>query len=562
MPNPQPLSYQSGSYDNPPSSETSTPRTRREGLHRAIRNTSFLAREAGNNSMSDQDRRPRSTLLSPINRRRYRSPSNAWESPRDTPETSDSAQGRRSKRRKLDGEDGAVTSTPAIKYGHFGQVEPGTLKLDLISCDGGEHVDPRSPGLYLGVKNVLQHNKSVYCSERPTANIILKHADDTVFDLEKLHIVAPEHGFTAPVREGLVYVAMTLKDLEPYLEPPPHARRAAPQRYPSPRRQRRYMNTLRQSPERLTLSDALRDPHIDAALGRRGTDYARAADSAHDLAQAEETYYGTDFGFGREEAEAHCEIPSLDNTTATEPNSNIILGHDDDDDSPSPITILSDEDAGPEEISSQEVLDFRQSRLRLMRRRHELELLDREEERWTAGFPPPPPPPHRNDALREESAAAGGRRTNMPALRARAQELWERHTTGRRGGDPHPESPAHDLVSSNANGYTTTSLPATHMSTTESRTHHPSRPRTEIKDPNVTHAHFSIKPGKHKVTLHFDPGVSGQFILVRVWADGGPAGFVGGFGGCGGGRSRNVDVQSIIAKGFGGCKFFPARGVR
>ncbi|KAK4569736.1 hypothetical protein LTR86_002704 [Recurvomyces mirabilis] len=560
MPNPQPLSYQSGSYDNPPSSAISTPRTRREGLHRAIRNTSFLAREAGNTTMSDQDRRPRSTLLSPINRRRYRSPSNTWESPRDTPEISDSAQGRRSKRRKLDGEDGAVTLTPPIKYGHFGQVEAGTLKLDLISCDGGEHVDPRSPGLYLGVKNVLQHNKSVYCSERPTANIILKHADDTVFDLEKLHIVAPEHGFTAPVREGLVYVAMTLKDLEPYLEPPPHARRAAPQRYPSPRRHRRYMNTLRQSPERLTLSDALRDPHIDAALGRRGTDYARAADSAHDLASAEDNYYGIDFGFGREEAEAHCEIPTLDNTTATEPNPNIILGHDSEDDSPPPITILSDEDAGPEEISSQEVLDFRQSRLRLMRRRHELELLDREEERWTAGFPPPPPPPHREDALRDESAAAGGRRTNMPALRARAQELWERHTTGRRGGDPYPEPPAHGQISSNPDGYPTTSLTATNMSTAESRTHHPSRHRTETKDPNVTRAHFSIKPGKHKVTLHFDPGVSGRFILVRVWADGGPVGFGGGGGG--GGRSRNVDVQSIIAKGFGGCRFFPARGVR
>ena len=70
--------------------------------------------------------------------------------------------------------------------------------LDLISCDGGEHRDPRNPGTSLSAFNILRHDKSVYCSDRPYTNIVLRHTDDTPFCLEKLHIVGPEHGFTAP----------------------------------------------------------------------------------------------------------------------------------------------------------------------------------------------------------------------------------------------------------------------------------------------------------------------------------------------------------------------------
>lgn len=77
-------------------------------------------------------------------------------------------------------------------------MEPGKLRLEMVSCDGGVHVDPRNPSTYLGEENVLKHDKSVYCSERPSAGITLRHADGTAFALEKLHIVGPESGFTAP----------------------------------------------------------------------------------------------------------------------------------------------------------------------------------------------------------------------------------------------------------------------------------------------------------------------------------------------------------------------------
>jgi hypothetical protein len=63
----------------------------------------------------------------------------------------------------------------------------------------------------------------------------------------------------------------------------------------------------------------------------------------------------------------------------------------------------------------------------------------------------------------------------------------------------------------------------------------------EISDPMVTRARFHIREGKYKIAIKFDPPVSGRFILIKLWAN----------------RS-NVDVQSVIAKGFGGSRFFPA----
>jgi hypothetical protein len=104
---------------------------------------------------------------------------------------------RRNKRRRLDESPAAQPARQPIKYGYYGQVEAGRLKMELVSCDGGEHKDPRSPD-DLGPQNILRHDKSVYCSERSSVNIVLRHTDDTPFCLEKLHIVAPENGFTSP----------------------------------------------------------------------------------------------------------------------------------------------------------------------------------------------------------------------------------------------------------------------------------------------------------------------------------------------------------------------------
>lgn len=139
----------------------------------------------------------RRAQLGPLQRRRQRSPiaSSPLLEPRDL--TSEDSRTRRPKRRKLEA-GSALAPKPPIKYGYYGQVEPGRLELDIISCDGGEHRDPKYPTTYLGPENMLRHDKSVYCSDRPSSSIVLRHSDDTPFCLEKLHIVGPENGFTAP----------------------------------------------------------------------------------------------------------------------------------------------------------------------------------------------------------------------------------------------------------------------------------------------------------------------------------------------------------------------------
>ncbi|KAK3375100.1 hypothetical protein B0H63DRAFT_267180 [Podospora didyma] len=58
-------------------------------------------------------------------------------------------------------------------------------------------------------------------------------------------------------------------------------------------------------------------------------------------------------------------------------------------------------------------------------------------------------------------------------------------------------------------------------------------------------AHFHIEKNKNKCTIRFDPPVSGRYILLKMWnPHHNPA--------------KNIDIQSVIAKGFAGPRYFPA----
>lgn len=104
---------------------------------------------------------------------------------------------RRNKRRKLDHDHSAANEYTCYKYGYKGQVVPGRLRMEIVSCDGGEHRRDNPPGLYR-VQNVLRNDKSVYCSESSQCNLLLKHIGEAAFALEKIVIRAPDRGFTAP----------------------------------------------------------------------------------------------------------------------------------------------------------------------------------------------------------------------------------------------------------------------------------------------------------------------------------------------------------------------------
>ncbi|KAK0826849.1 hypothetical protein LTR73_006184 [Friedmanniomyces endolithicus] len=648
MPDPRPLNLQSGTYDHPPSSDTSDPRTRRAQLRRALHNTSDLAREM--EAMADPARRPstRVSPLGPINRRRPRPPTPG---PDDAPDGSSSEaltprDSRRdgAKRRRLDVDPAPLTIAP-IRYGHFGQVEPGRLKMDFISCDGGEHVDPGHPSLYLGVKNILQHDKSVYCSVRRSCNILLKHADDTPFCLEKLHIVGPEHGFTAPVRGGLIHVAMTLQDLQKYIDPPASsAIRAFNDTSASDRHHRRseYVSDnglLRESPERLlTLSDALRDEQVNQGLGdlvgfapnlgqrldrQRGES---GRDDRRGSVREDTGYYGADFDLlAAEDPEPQCDIlpGALSSSDDHSPEDN--FGNDSEDGSESaPVIVLSDEDVGPEENSSQEVLDFRLQRLRLQSRRvysnedninDELtpaarrtlqglrlevarggERLRRTRTRY--GRRDGAAANHDNEDLFAEPAAAArlsgirgtglagmgsGRRQHMPRPRGvpSVPARGARATfpgAGLRGPGYRSTRSSPPPSQEEPGGSGDSAI--RHNETSETHVHAQINASAndiddDDDDDGVTRARFRIREGKHKVSLKFSPAVSGRFVLLSLWGHAGDDrdasagagrdvgtgrdGFLGAssWGVLEGGG--NVDVQSVVLKGYGGGRFFPSR---
>ncbi len=104
---------------------------------------------------------------------------------------------RRSKRRKLEG-DGPPGGMQGFSYGHFGQVVPGRLKMEIVSCDGGSHIEQYSDSRDYGAENVLRNDQSVYCTKSNRCNLILSHIGETTFCLKKLVIKAPSGGFTAP----------------------------------------------------------------------------------------------------------------------------------------------------------------------------------------------------------------------------------------------------------------------------------------------------------------------------------------------------------------------------
>lgn len=63
------------------------------------------------------------------------------------------------------------------------------------------------------------------------------------------------------------------------------------------------------------------------------------------------------------------------------------------------------------------------------------------------------------------------------------------------------------------------------------------------------HARFYIEKKKSKCTIKFDPPVSGRYILLKMWSSSHDPG-------------SNIDVQSVITRGFAGPRYFPSMELR
>ncbi|KAL8971832.1 MAG: hypothetical protein Q9183_000859 [Haloplaca sp. 2 TL-2023] len=140
----------------------------------------------------------------------HQSENNAWSSASPSQSSVEDAaveelSRRSSKRQKLN--HGAPTgSLGRAPYGYYGQVVPGPLRMEIPFCDGGTYTG--SGEREYPVENVLRNNLDVYCSKFSRCNMILRHVGKAPFSLSKLVIKAPESGFTAPIQEGMVFVAM------------------------------------------------------------------------------------------------------------------------------------------------------------------------------------------------------------------------------------------------------------------------------------------------------------------------------------------------------------------
>ncbi|KAG2213469.1 hypothetical protein INT47_009143 [Mucor saturninus] len=66
-----------------------------------------------------------------------------------------------------------------------------TLDFDVIFDDGGQY------GALYGIENILMNDGSVYC----------KIISDTSCSISKIVIKAPLHGFTAPCKDGLIFIS-------------------------------------------------------------------------------------------------------------------------------------------------------------------------------------------------------------------------------------------------------------------------------------------------------------------------------------------------------------------
>jgi hypothetical protein len=278
-----------------------------------------------------------------------------------------------------------------------------------------------------------------------------------------------------------------------YQDPPRYARRSNLHEQPW----NRYRG-IQASPEQLTLSDALRDPEIATATNRGFSPFPR--DEPEDA--TEDDPDGLIWRhIGRTEHEQHCDIPSPPEETqeSGSPESSI------------PFTLLSDEESGDEDTSPQEVLDYRLQRLRRMRRTHH------DMDDWRPVDP----------TSWSYSRADGTVHRNPP-----------------RGEDPWPV-PLEQIIARAPRRNLSPSPDAHAPAPAPSRLQRTKIPQPAADDPNVQAARFSIKRGKSRVTVKFDPPVSARYMLLKLWA----------------GKS-NVDVQSVIVKGFAGPRFFPAMELR
>ncbi|KAL8655431.1 MAG: hypothetical protein Q9226_003054 [Calogaya cf. arnoldii] len=403
-------------------------------------------------------------------------------------EAADEAHRQRAKRRKLN--DGLLANEFGPSYGHRGQVVPGRLRMEIVFCDGGQH---QSGEQKYSRENVLRNDLSVYCTRTSQCDLVLRHQGGAPFCLQKLVIKAPENGFTAPIQEGMVFVAMENEGLirrasryvlrEPASPSPPSSPRSPDlliDRYPAldstpqrsqdndrpPSRRRTNDGNNRVIPPPISSFGGTSSPRRVSNRGWRIDERLYSTNPANS-----EPLPSTDF----------VDVLSTISSEPLESHFNVSIdceNHSDDE----------------EESSSEATLADRLYRDRI-------------------------PSPHDDSDEADDPDLAqylyrsGERRRSMPGSSRR----HGRRATPRRI-ELRPPSAGEEGGQEKQNA-----------------------------DVLLPHAVIFIGKSKSMVSIKFDPPVSGKFILLKLWS---PT------------KDQNIDIQSIIAYGFAGPRFFPAIELR
>ncbi|EKG09869.1 hypothetical protein MPH_13076 [Macrophomina phaseolina MS6] len=404
------------------------------------------------------------------------------------------------KRRKLDRDD--ASTILSTRYGHFGEVVPGRLRMEIVSCDGGEYSD--NSGDLHRVENALKNDASVYCTKRSHCNLILRHQGETAFCLDKIVIKAPERGFTAPyvdsdeetllepadknavnsVQEGMIFLAMDSESLVTGTAPyqidygatSSTSSRASSTSSSSSRR-----------PERISLLESLHDPDVVAGMARRSDMRDRLDQQAREDREArfarllrmrrrlESRQHRDNNGENCDYLESNAR-PSVISPSAPSP--------------PPPLQGLhvtqEEDDQSSESEPDQPSASIMADRLR-------------RDSRWRAESDEE----DYDDEMRNVNHLFWARRADAGIIRSA------------RRSTPSKIEPEESAV---ADG--------------------------EVLAP---HARFFMQKNKSKITIRFDPPVSGKFILLKLWS---PS------------KHGNIDIQNIAVHGFSGPRSFPAIELR
>ncbi|RDA91921.1 hypothetical protein CP533_1285 [Ophiocordyceps camponoti-saundersi (nom. inval.)] len=366
---------------------------------------------------------------------------------------------RRSKRRKLDA-DRLAPSFRGFRYGKFGQVEPGQLRMEIVSCDGGMFSDLYDQGCY-AAENILKDDNLVYCTKGNRCNIVLRHQGATVFTLRELVIKAPGSNFSHPVREGMIFVSMKQDDL---------LSRTAQYQIREPLRIRChdvYDPTEDDHDARHIISIRHNDDGTTSTRARRA-DVARGSDD-----DAENRMRWLPHEFTRN-------LPDFRVTTECSDGDDDHVDNDDNDD---------DDDDEHDEHEMPRMFGRPPNRIGSL----PFETLDSDSDDAD---------PFGSNGFFQRSSS----RLRRP--RHRHRERTSQSLAGACGSQANVsyETPG-DLM--------------------------------------APHARFFIEKNKSKCTVRFDPPVSGRFILLKMWSPQHDP-------------LSNIDIQSVIARGYAGPRYFPS----